>query len=195
MRFRESQTSVIDEHFNASETTKMRIETLYVENQDMEARLEEMKRTHKAMESKAAEKVRRNDELKKRLLELRHGQEKVTERLDKARVKKGELTAILEDKTAMIMAVRQESAKLKPYVLQSPAALQASLADLSSSLAADKATIEMLDRRARALFPRPPTVCRTPAADAAPPRPVAEDVLGVQVAVVCTFTTNVVPDE
>src|SRR5436190_1371946 len=145
VRFRESQTSVIDEHFNASETTKMRIETLYVENQDMEARLEEMKRTHKAMESKVAEKVRRNDELKKRLLELRHGQEKVTERLDRARVKKGELTAILEDKTAMIMMVRQESAKLKPYVLQSPAALQASLSDLSSSLAADKATIDILD--------------------------------------------------
>ena len=98
MRFRESQADIIDEHFNALETTKTRIETLYVENQNMEVRLEEMKRTRKAMESVIAEKVRRNGELKKRLLQLRQSQEKVTERLGKAKVRKGELAAVLKDK-------------------------------------------------------------------------------------------------
>ncbi|OAA57054.1 kinetochore protein nuf2 [Niveomyces insectorum RCEF 264] len=43
------------------------------------------------------------------------------------------------------------TAKLQPYVLQSPAALQASLADLSSALAAHRAHAEALERRARAL--------------------------------------------
>jgi kinetochore protein Nuf2 len=39
VRFRESQTAVIDEHFNKAEGTKARIETLYAENQEMEQRL------------------------------------------------------------------------------------------------------------------------------------------------------------
>lgn len=151
VRFRESQTAVIDEHFNKAETTKMRIETLYMENQEMEVRLETLKRDRKAMEAHIAEKMKRNDELKKRLLELRQSQEKVTRRFENVKTKKAEMTAILEDKTAATIAFKQESAKLRPYVLQSPAALQASLTELSNALNSDKANIDTLDRRARAL--------------------------------------------
>ncbi|KAL3427395.1 kinetochore protein nuf2 [Phlyctema vagabunda] len=151
VRFRESQTPVIDEHFNKAETTKARIEMLYLENQEMEGRLEDMKQNRKAMEAHVAEKVRRNDELKKRLLDLRQGQEKVTRRFETVKAKKSEMTSILEDKTATTLSLRQESAKLRPYVLQSPAALQASLTELSNALNADKALIDTLDRRARAL--------------------------------------------
>jgi kinetochore protein Nuf2 len=151
VRFRESQTAVIDEHFNKAETTKVRIETLYMENQDMEARLEEMKRNRKAMEAHVAEKVKRNEELKKRLLELRQSQEKVSRRFDTAKEKKAEMTTILQDKTAATLSLRQDSAKLRPYVLQSPAALQASLTDLSNALNAEKTQIDTLDRRARGL--------------------------------------------
>jgi kinetochore protein Nuf2 len=151
VRFRESQTAVIDQHFNKAETTKVRIETLYMENQDMEARLDEMKRNRKAMEVHIAEKVKRNEDLKQRLLQLRQSQEKVTRRFEDVKVRKGEMTAILEDKTAATLALRQESSKLRPYVLQSPAALQASLADLSNALNAEKAQIDAMDRRARAL--------------------------------------------
>lgn len=151
VRFRESQTAVIEEHFNRAESTKDRIETLYMENQEMEARLEDLKRDRKAMEAHVAEKVKRNEELKKRLLELRQSQEKVTRRFDDVKIKKSEMTAVLEDKTALIHTLRQESAKLRPYVLQSTAALQASLAELSNALNADKAQIDSLDRRARGL--------------------------------------------
>ncbi|KAH7370380.1 kinetochore protein-like protein nuf2 [Rhexocercosporidium sp. MPI-PUGE-AT-0058] len=151
VRFRESQTVVIDEHFNKAETTKVRIETLYMENQDMEARLDEMKRNKKAMEAHVAEKVKRNEELKRRLLDLRQSQEKVTRRFENVKAKKSEMTAILEDKTATTLVMRQESAKLRPYVLQSPAALQASLTELSNALNAEKSQIDAMDRRARAL--------------------------------------------
>jgi kinetochore protein Nuf2 len=151
VRFRESQTAVIDEHFNKAETTKVRIEALYMENQDIEARLEEMKRNRKAMEAHVAEKVKRNEELKKRLLELRQSQEKVSRRFDIAKDKKAEMTAILQDKTAATISLRQDSAKLRPYVLQSPAALQASLTDLSNALNTEKTQIDTLDRRARGL--------------------------------------------
>ncbi|RDW69484.1 hypothetical protein BP5796_05304 [Coleophoma crateriformis] len=151
VRFRESQTRVIDEHFNKAETTKLRIETLYMENQDMENRLEEMKQNRKAMEAHVAEKIKRNEELKRRLLDLRQGQEKIASRNEVVRAKREEVTAILNDKAAQTLSLRQESAKLKPYVLQSPAALQASLAELSNALNADKSLIDTLDRRARAL--------------------------------------------
>ncbi|KAG0646282.1 Kinetochore 2 [Hyphodiscus hymeniophilus] len=151
VRFRESQTAVIDEHFNKAETTKAKIEQLYVANQENEARLEELQANKKAMEVHVQEKVKRNEELKKRLLELRQNQERVTRRFENAKAGKTEKTAILEDKTAQTIALRQDSSKLRPYVLQSPAALQASLTELSNALNADKAQIDALDRRARAL--------------------------------------------
>ncbi|KAF6815344.1 kinetochore protein NUF2 [Colletotrichum sojae] len=151
VRFRESQTSVIDEHFNKAETTKARIESLYSENQDMESRLVEMKRNRKAMEAQVREKTLRNEDLKQRLLELRRNQERVAARLEDAKAKKTELTTALEDKTAQKLALKQESQKLRPYVMQSPSALQASLTELSNALNAEKAHIDSLDRRSRAL--------------------------------------------
>ncbi|KAF7945976.1 uncharacterized protein EAE97_005014 [Botrytis byssoidea] len=151
VRFRESQTQVIDEHFNKAETTKVRIETLYMENQEMESRLDELKRNRRAMEVHISEKVKRNEELKKRLLELRQSQDKMARRFEGLTKKKKEMTAILEEKTAATIELRQESSKLQPYVSQSPAALQASLTDLSHALNTDKSQIDALDRRARAL--------------------------------------------
>lgn len=151
VRFRESQTTTIDEHFNKGEQTKTRIETLYGENQDMDARLEEMRVNRSQMEALVTEKTRRNEALKKRLLELRRNQERVAARLEEAKTRKGELAAQLEEKTAQKLNVRQESAKLRPYVLQSASSLQASLTELSNTLSSDKAHIDSLDRRARAL--------------------------------------------
>jgi kinetochore protein Nuf2 len=151
VRFRETHTSVIDENLNKAENTKARIETLYTENQDMEQRLEEMKRNRKAMEVAVREKIRRNDELKARLLELRKGQERVSEQLERAKAEKARAQAILEEKTEKLVRTRQESEKLRPYVLQSPAALQDALTELSENLIREKSQIDHLERRCRAL--------------------------------------------
>ncbi|KAG5916248.1 kinetochore-associated Ndc80 complex subunit nuf2 [Claviceps africana] len=151
VRFRESQTSVIDEHYNRFESTKTRIETLYAENQDKEARLQHMRHDRQAMEAQVRDKTSRNEELKKQLLELRRHQEKVAARLDDAKQRKGDLTSLLEQRTHDRATLRQESHKLRPYVLQSPSALQDSLAELREMLNHDKAHIDGLDRRARAL--------------------------------------------
>jgi kinetochore protein Nuf2 len=151
VRFRESQTGVVDEHFNRSERTKTRIEQLYAENQDREQRLEEMRRNRRAMEAEVRDKTARNEELKKTLLELQKNQAKVAERYDEAKMRKGELARRLEDKTAEKLALKQEIQKLRPYVLQSPSALQNSLMELSHTLNTDKAHIDALDRRTRAL--------------------------------------------
>lgn len=151
VRFRESQTSVIDEHYNKAESTKARIETLYNDNQDHEGRLEDLRHNRKAMEAQVREKTMRNEELKKQLLELRKNQEKVATRLEEAKEKKGVLTVTLEQKTQEKLTLKQESAKLRPYMLQSPSALQDNLAELREILNNDKAHIDSLDRRARAL--------------------------------------------
>ncbi|KAL9596476.1 MAG: hypothetical protein Q9219_005782 [cf. Caloplaca sp. 3 TL-2023] len=151
IRFRESQTATIDEHFEKAENTKARIETLYMENQDMDARLDEMKRERKSMDVLAKEKTKRNDELKARLLELKKGQERIAERLEKVKQEKGRLTGQLEEKTEKCLGIRQESEKLRPYVLQSPAALQQNLNELSENLARDRSQIDGLEKRSRAL--------------------------------------------
>jgi kinetochore protein Nuf2 len=151
VRFRESQTNVIDENFNKAEATKGRIETLYMENQDMEQRLEDIQRNRKAMEAAVKEKVKRNDELKARLLELRKGQERVAEQLERAKADKTRQQAILEEKMERLVRCRQESEKLRPYVLQSPATLQSSLTELSDNLVRERNQIDALERRCRAL--------------------------------------------
>lgn len=151
VRFRESQTSTIDEHFNKSETTKARIEALYLSNQDMEQHLSEMRQSQKHLASQAKDKTKRNEELKQRLLELKKGQERVVDRLEAVRAEKSRLTSVLEDRTEKMLSVKQESEKLRPYVLQSPAALQASLADLSDTLSQTKSASDALERRTRAL--------------------------------------------
>jgi kinetochore protein Nuf2 len=151
VRFRESQTSVIDEHCNRAESTKARIEQLYAENQNMEARLDEMHANRRQMEVLVGEKTRRNEDLKKRLLELRRTQEKVAARLEEAKTKKGELAAELEEKTATKLALKQESAKLRPYTRESPSGLQSSLSELKSTLGGEKSHVDSLERRTRAL--------------------------------------------
>ena len=151
VRFRESQTATIDEHFNKAETTKSRIETLYLENQDMEARLEEMRQERKAREGHVKEKTKKNEELKTKLIGLRDIQEKVMAQLESVRSEKGRLTTVLEDRTERKIGFQQESQKLRPYVVQSSAALQQNLTELSENLAKDRAQIDVHERRTRAL--------------------------------------------
>ncbi|CAH0050253.1 unnamed protein product [Clonostachys solani] len=151
VRFRESQTDVIDEYYNKAESVKNRIETLYTENQENEVRLEDLRHNRKAMEAQVREKTARNEELKKQLLELQRYLGKVTERLNDAKDKKGALTASLERGTQEKLTLKQEANKLRPYMLQSPSGLQDSLADLREMLNNDKSHLDSLDRRARAL--------------------------------------------
>ena len=151
VRFRESQTPVIDENFNKSEAVRTRIDVLHMENQDMEQRLEDMKRNRKAMEAAVKDKVKRNDELKARLLELKKDQERIAEQLEKAKADKAQAQGVLEDKTGQLVRCRQESHKLRPYVLESPSRLQEELAGLFNNLAQERQQIDTLERRIRAL--------------------------------------------
>jgi kinetochore protein Nuf2 len=151
VRFRESQTNTIDENFNKADATKSRIETLHMDNEDMSERLDNMQRNRKAMEAAVKDKMKRNDELKARLLELKKGQERIAEQLEKAKSEKSRAQSMLEDRTERLIRVRQESEKLKPYVLESPSKLQDELQALSNNLVQERQQIDSLERRNRAL--------------------------------------------
>jgi kinetochore protein Nuf2 len=151
IRFRESQTEIIDEHFNKAERTKLRIEQLYDDKQAKEMQLAELERNRAATQRLMQEKEKRNNELKSRLLELKRGQEAVAEKLERAKAEQDRLKKLLQQKVENKENVQREVIKLKPYTQQSPTALEDSLRDLSDRLTGDKTQIDMLDRRARAL--------------------------------------------
>lgn len=151
VRFRESQTTVIDEYFNKSESIKTKIETLYSDNQQNENRLDEMKHNRKAMEAQVREKTVRNEELERRLLELQKEQQKVSSRLDDAKQRKTELADTLEQRAQESERLKEERKRLRPYVQQSPSALQDYLTEQRDSLNNEKSHIDALDRRTRAL--------------------------------------------
>lgn len=114
-------------------------------------RLDELKRERKSMAVLVKEKFKRNDELKARLLELKKAQERTADLLERARVEKGRLTGVLEERTERCQGVRQDSEKLRTYVINSPAELEGGLKDLSDNLARDRAQIEGQDMRTRSL--------------------------------------------
>ena len=151
IRFRESQTEVIDEHFNKAERTKLRIEQLYDDKQSKELHLADLERNRAATQRLMQEKEKRNNELKNRLLELKRGQEAVAEKLERARAEQTRLKELLQQKAENKENVQREVLKLKPYTQQSPTALEDSLRNLNDRLTGDKTLIESLDRRARAL--------------------------------------------
>lgn len=151
IRFRESQTSVIDEHFNKAERTKLRIEQLYNDKQAKEHQLLELERNRHATQKLMQDRERRNNELKSRLLELKKGQEAVAEKLMRAKEEQDRLKALLQQKVEQKENVQREVLKLKPYTQQSPTALEDSLRSLNDRLTSEKASIDSLDRRARAL--------------------------------------------
>ncbi|RMZ72449.1 kinetochore nuf2 [Pyrenophora seminiperda CCB06] len=151
IRFRESQTEIIDEHFNKAERTKLRIEQLYDDKQAKEIQLADLERNRAATQRLMLEKEKRNNELKTRLLELKRGQEAVAEKLERAKAEQDRLKKLLQQRVENKENVQREVIKLKPYTQQSPTALEESLRDLSDRLTGEKAQIDVMDRRARAL--------------------------------------------
>ncbi|CAA9965055.1 hypothetical protein CFE70_007903 [Pyrenophora teres f. teres 0-1] len=151
IRFRESQTEIIDEHFNKAERTKLRIEQLYDDKQIKEQQLADLERNRAATQRLMQEKEKRNNELKTRLLELKRGQEAVAEKLERAKAEQDRLKKLLQQRVENKENVQREVIKLKPYTQQSPTALEESLRDLSDRLTGEKTQIDMMDRRARAL--------------------------------------------
>ncbi|KAF2226956.1 kinetochore protein nuf2, partial [Elsinoe ampelina] len=151
IRFRESQTPVIDRHFNSLDETKRRIESLWSENESRRDTLEDMERNKDRLSEAMREKERRSQDLKTRLLELKKGQERVAEKLERARAEQSRLKLVLEERNTDRMTIRKEVEKLRPYASQSPGQLEHQLRELGDQLGRERGEIERLERRDRAL--------------------------------------------
>lgn len=151
VRFRESQTPTIDSHFNKLESTKSRIEVLFLDNQDLQGRLDNLRANHSSLQSQVKAKNARTDDLKGKLFALKKDQERLQAEMDRTRSQKTILADSLAEKVDRTTNLRHEADKLRPYASQSITALQAELGDLADALSRDRGQIEATEKRSRAL--------------------------------------------
>ncbi|KAJ5778344.1 Kinetochore protein Nuf2 [Penicillium odoratum] len=151
VRFRESQTPIIDKHLNDTEEMKTRIQELSAKNKEMRQRLARSQQEQRIKQPELHEKVARNDELKARLLDLRREQSQVAENIDHIKYQRARRQQQLEEKTQRLVRTRREAERLQPYALESAVTLQSLLSELAGKIRREKSQIDGLQKRAREL--------------------------------------------
>jgi kinetochore protein Nuf2 len=151
VRFRESHTSIVDKHFEEAERTKLHVQQLYADKENLEARLAQLQRERSTTEKVNKAKEAELADLKPRLLDLDRKKQRLVTDLSRAEDEKKRLISLLEERSNTLDSVRSDAAKLRPYTLQRPDAIESSLRDLNATLASEKTALESLERRVRAL--------------------------------------------
>jgi kinetochore protein Nuf2 len=151
IRFRESHTSVIDKHFEQAERTKLHVQQLYADKENLEAKLALLQRERASTEKQNREKENELAELKPRLLDLDRKKSRLVTESSRAEDEKKRLLMLLDERSTTLDSIRSDAAKLRPYTLQRPDAIESNLRDLNATLTAEKAHLESLERRVRAL--------------------------------------------
>jgi kinetochore protein Nuf2 len=151
VRFRESQTAHIDKYFDEAERTKLKVQQLYSDKENLEARLAQLQRESAVVDRVNREKEEALAELKPKLLDLDRKKGRLVQENARAEEEKKQLIRMIEERAAMLDTTRDEVAKLRPYTLQKPETLESSVRELNGGLAAEKSQMELLERRTRAL--------------------------------------------
>ncbi|KIW01854.1 uncharacterized protein PV09_06703 [Verruconis gallopava] len=151
VRWRESQTSIIDKHFDEAERTKLRVQQLYAEKENLEARLAQLQRERAGVEKANREKEQQFAELKPNLKNLIEKKDRLQDEWNRCQQDLDRLKQAYEEKATALDGLREEANRLKPYTLQKLETLEANLRELNATLAAERSQIDFLDRRTRAL--------------------------------------------
>ena len=151
VRWRESQTSIIDKHFDEAERTKLRVQQLYAEKENLEARLAQLQRERAAVDKANKDKEQQFSELKPNLKNLIDKKDRLQDDWNRCQTDLDHLKKVYQDRATSLDLLREETARLKPYTLQKPETLEANLRELNATLAAERAQIDFLERRTRAL--------------------------------------------
>lgn len=150
-RFREERTDVIDEHFQKGEKAKERIEQLYFENQELTARVQALRQQR----AKEEPMIRRAKEVQKMMSEELYAFSKrektLTSEWNKLKQEKEAYVKTLEDRQFFITKTLQEAEKIRPYIVDSPDKLQQVITDMGTSLSQEKAAVDSVERKNRAL--------------------------------------------
>ncbi|QDS73531.1 hypothetical protein FKW77_009603 [Venturia effusa] len=151
IRFRESHTATIHSHFDEAERTKMRVQQLYADKENLEAQLARMQRESAVVEKANKSKQEQFSELKAKLQKLDNAKIGLLAELKKSEGDLERLKATYEQRATALDELRDEAARLKPYTLQNPETLETNLRELNTTLLTEKSQIELLERRTRAL--------------------------------------------
>ncbi|TID26103.1 kinetochore protein nuf2 [Venturia nashicola] len=151
IRFRESHTATMDKHLNEAERTKMRVQQLYADKENLEAQLSRMQRESAAVEKANKVKEEQFPELKAKLRTLDSAKDRLQAELKKNESDLERLKTTYEQRATALDELRDEAARLKPYTLQKPETLETNMRELNMTLSTEKSQIELLERRTRAL--------------------------------------------
>lgn len=150
-RFREERGVEIDEHFQKAENAKEKIEQLYFENEELAQRVQALKQQR----AKEEPIIRKGKEMQKAMSEelyLCSKREKVlTNEWNKLKQEKEAHVKTLEDRQYFIAKTLQEAEKIRPYIVDSPDKLQQIITDMGTSLSQEKAAVDNVERKNRAL--------------------------------------------
>jgi kinetochore protein Nuf2 len=151
VRWRESQTSIIDKHFDEAERTKLRVQQLYSEKEQLEQRLLHLQRERIAVDKANAEKEKQFSELKPNLKNLIEKKDRLQDDWNRCQGDLEGLKKTYEDRATSLDMLREETQRLKPYTLQRPEQLETNLRELNATLAAERSQLDFLSARTRAL--------------------------------------------
>lgn len=150
-RFREERAGVIDEHFQKAEKAKEKIEQLYFENEELASRVQALRQQR----AKEEPMIRRAKEVQKVLSEELYGFSKREKALtfdwNKLKQEKESYVKTLEERQFFITKTLQDADKIRPYIVDSPDKLQQIITDMGTSLSQEKAIVDGVERKNRAL--------------------------------------------
>lgn len=150
-RFREERAGVIGEHFQKAEKAKEKIEQLYFENEELASRLQALKQQR----AKEEPMIKRAKEVQKLLSEELYAFSKrekaLTNEMNKLKQEKETYVKTLEDRQFFVTKTLQEAEKIRPYIVDSPDKLQQVITDMGTSLSQEKAMVDSVERKNRAL--------------------------------------------
>jgi len=170
-RFREERANIIDEHFGKVQKAKEKIGQLYLENEDLNNRLQELKMQRLKEEPMIEKETEVRIALAADLKTLKKRQEVLSidmDRLQQLKVSHVQtlvrlfsgapimglqlwLIDLQEDRHYLKVKTQQENNKIRPYIVDSPQKLQQVITNMANSLGAEKAVHDGLERKSRFL--------------------------------------------
>jgi kinetochore protein Nuf2 len=151
VRFREGQTPMVDRFVEEKEGLTVKVQTLYAGNEQLAQRLRRLQARKVETEKLNRAKKEELEVAQKTLLDMDRMKNKTMNEGLRVTEEVKRLAGVFDERSAQLEATSGEAAKLRPYTFQKPDAMETNLRELNGLLAAEKAQMENLDRRARAL--------------------------------------------
>ncbi|KAI8588324.1 kinetochore-associated Ndc80 complex subunit nuf2 [Geranomyces variabilis] len=150
-KFREQRIDTFQRSKEKHRDTILEIARMDQENRELSERVNVLRLERAEQEPAVRELRERNSKWEADLRELQRQQAALTANVDRQKKEKAELSDALTKTQMTIMNLKQDCARIKSRIVQSPEKLKASIAEMSDSLTSDKAAVMATEKRAREL--------------------------------------------